>query len=473
MLEKLLCPPIGSSSRASHVFIPRCLVVPRHQSPQLGIMTPSATSKVSVEHTPSHDKRSSINASVLHGPQDLRLETRTIAEPRSGELQIAIRSTGICGSDVSYYKKFANGDLCACGPLSLGHESSGTVVATGPGVASFNIGDRVALEVGIPCSQCSVCLKGRYNLCKRMRFRSSAKSVPHFQGTLQERINHPARWCYKLPDHVSFDAAALLEPLSVALHAVNRASPAPGSSALVIGAGTVGLLTAAVALRTGCSAVTITDVDEGRVSYALKKGFATHGYVVPNPSQDSTYGSTINSGTATPHSPVDTNVRTASSLLASSIQGQLQYAKGLAGEVLALTKPPPELHDEDEDEGVDITFECTGKEICMHTGLYATRSGGKLIMVGMGTPIQTLPLSVAHLREIDILGVFRYANTYAAGIRLLCTASVPGAMGNFPSLDDMITHRFKGLESAKQAFELACRTSDDEGNLVIKVVIEA
>ncbi|KAH7030865.1 zinc-dependent alcohol dehydrogenase [Microdochium trichocladiopsis] len=436
-------------------------------------MAPSAMPTVSADHSPISSKLSTINASVLHGPQDLRLETRTIEEPAAGELQIAIRSTGICGSDVSYYKRFANGDLCACGPLSLGHESSGTVVAIGQDVKGFGIGDRVALEVGIPCSQCSVCRKGRYNLCKRMRFRSSAKSVPHFQGTLQERINHPARWCYKLPDHVSFDAAALLEPLSVALHAVNRASPAPGSSALVTGAGTVGLLTAAMALRAGCASVTITDVDEGRVNYALKKGFATHGFVVPKPSQDSTYGSASNSGITTPQSQVEVNVRTASSLLASSIQGQLQYAKSLAAEVLALTRPPPDLQDEDEDEGVDVTFECTGKEICMHTGLYATRPGGKLIMVGMGTPIQTLPISVAHLREIDILGIFRYANTYAAGIRLLCSASTAGGVGGFPSLDDMITHRFKGLEAAKQAFELACRTSDDDGNLVIKVIIEA
>lgn len=82
-------------------------------------------------------------------------------------------------------------------PLSLGHESSGTVVAIGPQVSGFNIGDRVALEVGIPCGQCVICRKGRYNLCKRMRFRSSAKSVPHFQGTLQDRINHPAAWCHK------------------------------------------------------------------------------------------------------------------------------------------------------------------------------------------------------------------------------------------------------------------------------------
>ena len=124
-------------------------------------------------------------------------EARTIEDPLEGELQIAIKSTGICGSDVSYYKKFANGDLCACAPLSLGHESSGVVVAIGLYVTGFNIGDRVALEVGVPCGQCGICRRGRYNLCKKMRFRSSAKSVPHFQGTLQERINHPAIWCHK------------------------------------------------------------------------------------------------------------------------------------------------------------------------------------------------------------------------------------------------------------------------------------
>jgi L-iditol 2-dehydrogenase len=170
---------------------------------------------------PSHTKPSptSIHASVLHGPRDLRVvrrkrqhlnsfsnneaesniyqETRIVEQPIEGELQIAIKTTGICGSDVSYYKKFANGDLCACAPLSLGHESSGVVVAIGSKVSNFRIGDRVALEVGIPCGECGICRKGRYNLCKKMRFRSSAKSIPHFQGTLQERINHPAKWCHR------------------------------------------------------------------------------------------------------------------------------------------------------------------------------------------------------------------------------------------------------------------------------------
>jgi L-iditol 2-dehydrogenase len=105
----------------------------------------------------------------------------------------------------------------------------------------------------------------------------------------------------------------------------------------------------------------------------------------------------------------------------------------------------------------------------MQTSLYATKPGGKVIMVGMGTPIQTVPLSAAHLREVDILGVFRYANTYPTGIRLLAGKDNM----KLPSLDDMVTHRFKGLGAAKQAFELAGRTVDDEGKLVLKVVIEA
>ncbi|CCF42288.1 alcohol dehydrogenase GroES-like domain-containing protein [Colletotrichum higginsianum] len=420
-------------------------------------MAPVATGEMAPMHLPVYkSKSSSVTASVLHGPRDLRLETRSIQEPSVGELQISVKRTGICGSDVSYYKKFANGDLCACHPLSLGHESSGEVVAIGPQVTGFKLGDRVALEVGVPCGQCTICRKGRYNLCKKMRFRSSAKSVPHYQGTLQERINHPAAWCHKIPDHVSYEAAALLEPLSVAIHAVNRAKPEPGSTALVIGAGTVGLLTAAMARQAGCAQVTITDVDAGRVEYAVEKGFATHGHVVNS-----------NSGTST---PADPGVMTPASIFSvQSVQGKFEGAKSLAAEILALTKVPEEVDMDCEDDGVDVTFECTGKEVCMQTSLYATRPGGKVVMVGMGTPVQTLPLSVAHLREIDILGIFRYANTYPTGVRLLCAKG----NGGLPCLDDMVTHRFKGLHNASKAFELASRTCDDEGKLVLKVVIEA
>lgn len=276
---------------------------------------------------------------------------------------------------------------------------------------------------------------------------------------LVEFANEP-----RLPDNVSYEAASLLEPLSVAIHAVNRARPEPGSTALVIGAGTVGLLTAAMARQSGCTSVTITDIDVGRVNYAIENGFATHGYVTP---VSYLTPSNVPSGVSTPESGVMTPAST------FSAASRFDNAKALAAKILAVSNTPDAFVQEEDEDGVDVAFECTGKEACMHTSLYATKAGGKVIMVGMGTPIQTLPLSVAHLREIDILGIFRYANTYATGIRLLCSQARNGPGFSLPSLDNMVTHRFKGLDKAQSAFELATRTSDDDGNLVIKIVIEA
>lgn len=248
-----------------------------------------------------------------------------------------------------------------------------------------------------------------------------------------------------------------------------------------MGAGTVGLLTAAMARQSGCAAVTICDVDQGRVDYALENGFATHGYVVPRPLHTSSSSSSVVS-TLGPSAAAADGVMTpaSTSSIFSTLESKLDGARSLAQEILASTSfsSSPSLFSSDEDDGVALTFECTGKEVCMHTALYATKPGGKVIMVGMGTPVQTLPMSVAHLREVDILGIFRYANTYATGIRLLsssgaCTKGSGGGSGILPSLDKMVTHRFKGLNNARQAFELAGRTVDGEGKLVLKVVIEA
>lgn len=394
-------------------------------------MAPSALADLYPIPARHYSKATTIQASVLHGARDLRLETRTISDPAPHELQIAIKATGVCGSDVSYYNKFRNGDLQAVMPLSLGHESAGVVVAIGEAVTGFQIGERVALEVGVPCDNCRSCQRGRYNLCPGMRFRSSAKSVPHYQGTLQDRINHPAKWCYKLPSHVSLESAALLEPLAVAIHATRRGSIEQGDTAIVFGAGTVGLLVAAMAKLSGATTVVIVDIDSGRVNYALTNGFATKGYIVGHRRH---------------------LTETAEKLAAS---------KEIAADVMQIAS----LNDPDF-EGADITFDCTGKEICMQSGLYATRPGGKLVMVGMGTPIQTLPMSASHLKEVDIIGIFRYANTYPTGIKIL-------SAGVLPSLDNMITHRFKGLAAAKEAFELAGKTVDKDGNLVLKVLVEA
>lgn len=156
-----------------------------------------------------------IRASVLHGAKDLRIvrgqhcttglagtdwcsqETRALFPPGPTDVQVAVRSTGLCGSDLHYYRHYRNGDIIVREPMSLGHESAGVVIAVGSMVKKFAPGDKVALEVGQPCEQCDRCKEGRYNICKEMKFRSSAKAFPHAQGTLQDRINHPAAWCHK------------------------------------------------------------------------------------------------------------------------------------------------------------------------------------------------------------------------------------------------------------------------------------
>lgn len=112
-------------------------------------------------------------------------------------MQVAVKATGLCGSDLHYFNHFRNGDILAREPLILGHESAGVVTAVGSGVTSVHVGDRVALEVGVPCEECARCREGRYNICPGMRFRASARMLPHTQGTLQERIVQPAKWCYK------------------------------------------------------------------------------------------------------------------------------------------------------------------------------------------------------------------------------------------------------------------------------------
>lgn len=372
-----------------------------------------------------------IKASVLHGVKDLRIETRHLHPPAPGQIQVAVRSTGLCGSDLHYYNHYRNGDIIVREPMSLGHESSGVVVEVGSGVTNFNVGDKVALEVGLPCGICDRCREGRYNICKEMKFRSSAKAFPHAQGTLQERINHPAEWSYKLPEAMDLDMGALLEPLGVAIHGNKRAGLAIESRVLVFGAGAVGLLVAAVAKINGAGTVVIADIDGGRVDFAVKNGFAHRGYTVP-----------MKRGNTT--------------------EENLEISKETAAEIGKV----PGIDGQPVGE-VDAVFECTGVPSCLQAAIYATRPGGKVILIGMGHPIQTLPISAAALREVDLVGSFRYANTYRTGIEILSKSGQ-----DYPQFVKMITQRFNGFESLDSAFQMAGKTKDENGNLVIKVVVE-
>jgi L-iditol 2-dehydrogenase len=248
-----------------------------------------------------------------------------------------VRATGICGSDLHYFHHYRNGDILIREPISLGHESAGVVVAIGSSVTTLKAGDHVALEVGLPCSNCELCSDGRYNICKDMKFRSSAKAFPHAQGTLQDRINHPAAWCHKLPDDVPLMLGALLEPLGVAIHATRRAALQPGVSALVFGAGAVGLLVAAMCKIIGARTVVIADVDQGRVDFAVQNHFADKAFIVP-----------MKRG--------------------ASIEENLQIAQQTASNITKVeidnsSKPVGEF---------DVVFECTGVPSCLQASIYVS-----------------------------------------------------------------------------------------------------
>lgn len=393
-----------------------------------------------------------IQSLVLHGAKDLRLESRPAPQPKAGEVQVTVKATGLCGSDLHYYNHAANGNFKMQSPMCLGHESSGVV--TGVYEASetlgttfttseskLKVGQRVALEVGIPCRICSLCTAGRYNLCPKLSFRSSAKTFPHADGTLQTAITQPASMCHVLPESVSYEEGALVEPLAVSLHAINRSQtagsgagvPLTGSTALVIGAGAVGMLTAAALSVSGVSQIVVADIDAPRLKICENLGggrFGLKTFLIPKKAP------------------------------APKIEENLATATELAAQISAFAGLPT---------GFDRVYECTGVPPCVQLGIFASTAGGKLVLVGMGNPVQTLPLGAAALREVDIIGVFRYANCYPAAIQLFASGKLAGVA------EALVSHRVP-LDQGEKAFRLAAnqaKEGEDEGRVPVKVMITA
>lgn len=254
-----------------------------------------------------------------------------------------------------YLRYGAIGSFVCRSPMVLGHEASGEVVRVGSKVKSLSPGDRVAIEPGVACASCTACSTGRYNLCPAMRF----AATPPVDGSLAHYISHPVRFCFRIPDALSFDTAALLEPLSVGLHATRRAGVALDSTVLITGAGAVGLCCLLAARAAGASRVVVVDIDAGRLEIAAGMGAETKVAARDTDAQD--------------------------------IGAELQ---------------------------VDACIECSGSEAAMRLCLFAARPGGIAVMVGMGPAEVKLPVLDACCREVDIRGVFRYCNTYPAAIGL-------------------------------------------------------
>ncbi|TLS27377.1 hypothetical protein PpBr36_04040 [Pyricularia pennisetigena] len=340
-----------------------------------------------------------------------------ILSPGPGEVLVHVKCTGVCGSDVHFWKTGAIGTLVVEGDCILGHEAAGIVLSTGPDVTTLKPGDRVAIEPGVPCNRCFLCSEGRYNLCEDVAF---SGVYPH-HGTLQRYKVHPARWLHKLPDGLSYAEGALLEPLSVVLHGVRLAGLSLGRGAVVCGAGPIGLIALAAARASGAHPIVITDLEPRRLEFA--RGF------VPS----------CRTYRVDPARTPEENARGIRALF------------GLKGGVV----PDP-----DEYSAPPVVLECTGVESSVCTAAFAVRRGGVVMVIGVGRSVMNnLPFMHLSLAEIDLRFINRYRDTWPAGIACL-------ESGILPDLKKLVTHVFP-LEKAIEGLVLA----SDARNGSIKVQI--
>lgn len=209
-----------------------------------------------------------MRASVLTARRTIELQERPVPEPGPDDVLVRVRSVGVCGSDVHYYKKGRIGSYVVDAPLVLGHEVSGVVVGVGRDVPESRVGERVAIEPQRPCRRCRACKAGRYNMCPHLEF----YATPPVDGAFCDYVVAPADMAHPVPDTVSDHAAALMEPFSVALWACTKAKVGPGSRVLVTGAGPIGSLAALAARANGATEVVVTDLVESRRERVLAFG---------------------------------------------------------------------------------------------------------------------------------------------------------------------------------------------------------
>ncbi|KAI0466634.1 GroES-like protein [Xylaria cf. heliscus] len=309
---------------------------------------------------------------------------------KQGEVTIAIKSTGICGSDVHFWHAGCIGPMIVEGDHILGHESAGQIIAVHPSVTHLKVGDRVAIEPNVICNECEPCLTGRYNGCEKVEF----LSTPPVPGLLRRYVNHPAIWCHKI-GNMSYEDGAMLEPLSVALAGMQRSGIKLGDPVLVCGAGPIGLITLLCCKAAGACPIVITDIDEGRLKFAKE--------VCPS---------------VITHKVERLSAEDSAKAIVASFGG---------------IEPA-------------VTMECTGVESSISAAIWATKFGGKVFVIGVGKNEMNFPFMRCSTREIDLVFQYRYCNTWPRAIRLLENGVI--------DLSKLVTHRYKledALEAFKTA----------------------
>jgi L-iditol 2-dehydrogenase len=296
-------------------------------------------------------------AAVLHGAKDLRIEARTLKALGPGDILVQMRSGGICGSDMHYFADGRNGSNELRQPTVLGHEGAG-IVAAGGTATTLAAGTAVVIEPAMPCHDCPACDAGRYNVCPS----GTCFGSPPTDGLFARYVVVPEATLHTLPDNVPAEIGAAIEPLAVAVWAVERAQVRQGDRVLVTGAGPIGLLVAQVAAASGAAEVIVTDVNDHRLAVAAGLG-ATR---------------TIN---------------TADSTLDLS--------------------------------GMDRLIECSGNTRALIDGIHALGPTARATVVGQARPsVDDIPLAYLQRYEIDLVTAFRYANAFPTSIALAASGKI-------------------------------------------------
>lgn len=343
---------------------------------------------------------------VLQKIGEITYEQRPVPEIKnSNDVKIAITNTGLCGSDVHYYETGSCGSFKVTSPMVLGHESSGIIVEVGNNVKTLKAGDRVACEPGVPSRLSKEYKAGNYNLCPHMAF----AATPPYDGTLCRYYILPEDFCVKLPENVSLEEGALVEPLSVAVHANRLIDVKFGDTMIVFGAGPIGLLSAGVAKAFGCDKVLIVDIVDDKLKFAIQNNLATHSFNSKGKSFDDL------------------------SLHIKSIWGDSDLPSC----------------------GIDAT----GNKGCINLCIRSLGKKGRYVQVGMGgDTVDSFPISYVLENELTIKGAFRYSvDDYKYAVKLLSDRKI--------NVKPLITHRFK-FEDAIKAYEFS-----KEGKS-IKIMIE-
>jgi L-idonate 5-dehydrogenase len=299
---------------------------------------------------------------VIHAAKDLRIEVREAGSPGPGEVAIAIKRGGICGSDLHYYNHGGFGVVRLKEPMILGHEVAGEIVALGTGVTNLAVGDRVAVSPSRPCTTCTYCQQGAQNHCLHMRFYGSAMPFPHIQGAFREHLVADATQCHKIAPGIPIEMAAFAEPFAVTLHAINRAGPLTGRRVLITGCGPIGALAIIAARAHGAREIVATDVTEFTLSTARKVGADRTVNVATNAAEMDAY----------------------------------KANKG----------------------AFDIMIEASGNERALRMGLDVLRPRGILVQLGLGGDM-ALPMNQVTAKEIEMRGSFRFHEEFALAVDLI------------------------------------------------------